>query len=87
VKVSTYSVQILPAGSDHRFAVVEWVCQEGSQPRKGTVRFADDYDAAAALVPDGLEWHDRDPRDPPSIVETWEPPKQEQEAPDVSRTP
>lgn len=86
VRTRGYGIHILPDGSDHRFATVQWICDPGKAPRKGPVAFSDDYDDAVSRIPDGLEWRDRDPRDAPSVVETWFPSEAE-EVPNVVGEP
>jgi len=86
VRTAIYSVQILPDGSEHRFVVVKVICEPGAVPKPIPYGYANEYDDVMKFVPDGLLWRDRDPRDPPSVVETWEP-EQQQEVPHVDAEP
>jgi hypothetical protein len=83
VRTRGYSIEIVPAAGCHRFALVQWLCDPGEEPRKGPVRIFDQYDEATPHIPDGLVWRDRGPRDSMYVVETWFPPEAE-EVPNVA---
>jgi hypothetical protein len=77
MRTAIYSVQILPEGSEHTFVLVRVICDPGAVLAKIPFGYGATYDDVIKHVPDGLAWRDRDPRDPPSVVETWEPEAEE----------